>query len=508
MPKIRTKFILALDVGTHSIKAALFDKSGEMVACQKISQNKEVPTAGWVEKDPEELWNSIIHLITTFLAEQKITKFQIACLVFATQMCGSVVVDMDGRPIGACILCSDNRSAPTLRKAIAGRISFFGGYGPMRLLEWLIRSNGAPDLSGRDTFSKHLWQKQKCQHDNKAVRFYLDIKDYLLFKCSNLAITSPDVAHFTWLCDYKKQNWSRRLMAKYDFDIAKLPKIKPAMSLVESGLCRDAVEALGLGEFTSLAVGSSDVVANAVGTSVSHGFGPHIYLGTSSWLAAHVNKSRVLPRFNIATINSPMSGKHLLIGAQENAGSMLEQIASIIGLSGGVEELVKIAENSPAGSNDVMCLPWLVGERAPKNASKPRGGILNIKNNTTIDDIARAAIEALAYNQLWLAKYFAKACDFSKHTKIPVSGGLANSELILQTLADTFQMKIVRVRDPQWVGVKGAFYCAAVAIGWSDKLEPMTSETNIDEVFNPNAACRAVHQRRFTSFCNFFDTIT
>ena len=55
---------------------------------------------------------------------------------------------------------------------------------------------------------------------------------------------------------------------------------------------------------------------------------------------------------------------------------------------------------------------------------------------------------------------------------------------------------------------QGAFYCAAVAIGWSDKLESMTSKTNIDEVFNPNAGCRAVHQRRFTSFCNYFDTIT
>ena len=187
---------------------------------------------------------------------------------------------------------------------------------------------------------------------------------------------------------------------------------------------------------------------------------------------------------------------------------MLEQIANILGLSGGAKELVKIAENSPAGSNGVMCLPWLVGERAPKNDSNPRGGILNIKNNTTIDDIARAAIEALAYNQLWLAKYFAKACDLRKYTKIPVSGGLANSGLILQTLADTFQMKIIRVRDPQWVGVRGAFYCAAVAIGWSDKLESMTSKTNVDDIFIPNEACRAVHKQRFTNFCNYFDTIT
>ena len=201
----------------------------------------------------------------------------------------------------------------------------------------------------------------------------------------------------------------------------------------------DAVDALGLGEFTSLAVGSSDVVANAVGTSVSHGFGPHIYLGTSSWLAAHVNKSTVLPRFNIATINSPMSGKHLLIGAQENAGSMLEQIASVIGLSGGIKELVKIAENSPAGSNDVMCLPWLVGERAPKNDSNPRGGILNIKNNTTIDDIARAAIEALAYNQLWLAKYFAKVVISANTQKFQFQAGSPTVTLFSKRLPIPFK---------------------------------------------------------------------
>ena len=76
MPQINTKFVLALDVGTHSIKVALFDQSGEMAARQKISQKKEVPTAGWAEKDPKELWNSIIHL-TTLFADQKITKFQI-----------------------------------------------------------------------------------------------------------------------------------------------------------------------------------------------------------------------------------------------------------------------------------------------------------------------------------------------------------------------------------------------------------------------------------------------
>ena len=75
-----------------------------------------------------------------------------------------------------------------------------------------------------------------------------------------MAITSPDVAQFTWLFDYKKQNWSHRLLAKYDFEITKLPRIKPVMSLVQNGLCRDAAEALGLKKFTPLAVGSSDVV--------------------------------------------------------------------------------------------------------------------------------------------------------------------------------------------------------------------------------------------------------
>ena len=493
------EYILSFDLGTSSFKAAIYDVKGQIVGSAQQPCEVFSPQIGWAEQDPDGWWHKTSFLTKTLLHKTLIRPEQVTGVVFATQMCGTIAINDKGEVLSPAIIWLDTRSKKTVRKAVAGLLNIFG-YGLISGLRWLYYCNGAPNLAGRDPFSKILWLKNERPDIWTNTKLCLDIKDFLLYRCTGQAITSPDVAHFTWLMDLRRLKWLPKLLKKYGLSESVLPKIAIATDKVADGLTEKAALHLGLNTHTPVFVGLGDITAGALGSGAYKPGHAHLYFGTSNWTAAHISRHKVSPFSGIGSLVSAYASRPLLLGAQECSGSALQKVSELLGLDENSFEIFDIAQNSPPGANGIMFLPWLQGERSPLDDASIRGGFLNLSLATCRADMARAALEGLAYNQHWVAQHVFKMAGTKASQKLSVVGGLANNDLFMQILADVFQRTMIRVHNPQWAGTAGAFCCAARGLGWYASLDEACSLFEGGEVFQPRTEYGSVHANRIKKF--------
>ncbi|MFT6951132.1 MAG: xylulokinase [Paraglaciecola sp.] len=493
------QYILSFDLGTSSFKAAIYDVNGQIVGSAQQPCEVFSPQEGWAEQDPEDWWHKTSVLTKTLLHKMLIRPEQVAGVVFTTQMCGTIAVNDKGDVLTPAIIWLDTRSKKTVRKAVSGLLTIFG-YGLKSGLSWLYYCNGAPNLAGRDPFSKMLWLKNERPEIWSSTTLCLDIKDFLLYRCTGQAVTSPDVAHFTWLMDLRRLQWLPKLLKKYGLSETVLPEIAIATDKVADGLTEKAALHLGLNTHTPVFVGLGDITAAALGSGAYKTGEAHLYFGTSNWTAVHISKHKVSPFYGIGSLVSAYPSRPLLIGAQENSGSALQKVSELLGLDESSFEIFDIAKQSPSGSNGVMFMPWLQGERSPVDDATIRGGFLNLTLATSRADLARATLEGLAYNQHWVAQHAFKMGGTKASQKLSVVGGLANNDFFMQILADVFQRTMVRARNPQWAGTAGAFCCAAQGLGWYASLDEACRLFEGGVEFQPISQHSSVHTKRIKKF--------
>jgi xylulokinase len=495
-------FILGFDLGTTSFKAALYDRSGNRVAEAKEDCQLSFPQPGWAEQNPDDWWHLAGQLTAQILSDANIQPSQIAGISFAAQVCGLIPLDSDAKVLSPAMIWLDTRSHKEAGEMVKGILNV-KGYGVAAAAKWLLLANGAPNISGRDFTSKAIWLRENKPDIWAEAKYVIDIKDFLILRCTGQAVTSPDCAHLTWLMNSKTRNWSPTLLQKTKIDRDKLAKIQEMTTEINGGLSKTAATHLGLLPQTPVICGAGDISAAALGAGTTEFGEAHINMGTSNWIAAHIPKSKVSGFTSIGSVCAASPDRHLLIAAQENCASAVVKVAQLMGL--GDEplqasiKLVELAGQSPAGASQLVFLPWLFGERVPIDDTLLRGGFLNLSLEHTQADMARATLEGLAYNQLWAAEHLFRMAKTPADYIVPVLGGLANSDLMMQIMADVFNRKLVRVVDPQWAGTRGAFFCAGISLGWYASFEETTKLVKTEQIFTPNAADRMVHQNKFTA---------
>ena len=147
--------LLAIDVGTTEIKAALVSHEGEIRHCTRSTSRVLHPHPTWAEQDPNDWWHSICTAVRSLWHQAHYSPARISALVFSTQMFGVLPVDVDGKPLTNAMIWLDTRSRDQARQITAG-FPRVGGYGLWKLIKWLRITNGAPNLAGRDTISTTL----------------------------------------------------------------------------------------------------------------------------------------------------------------------------------------------------------------------------------------------------------------------------------------------------------------------------------------------------------------
>jgi xylulokinase len=328
-------------------------------------------------------------------------------------------------------------------------------------------------------------------------------------------VASFDSIVTSWVTDNRNPNelrYNDGLISVLGIDRDKLPNIVPCASVI-GNLKSDIAHTLGLSSDVKVVAGSIDNTAAAIGSGAVADFQPHLYIGTSSWIAAHVPFKKTDIGSSMASIPCAVPDKYLLTALQATAGGNLtflrdniiyhkDELLQEADVPDIFKVLDQITARVPAGANGVIYTPWIWGERAPVDDKTVRAGLYNLSLNNTRQDIIRAFLEGIALNTKWLMtpveKFLGKKVD-SMH----IVGGGAQSDVWCQIFADVMNVEIKQVAEPVYANARGAAWIGAVGIG-EIKFEDVSRLVEFKKSYSPNQVNRSLYDERFDVFKSIY----
>ncbi len=508
------KYILSIDLGTSGSKTAIVSIHGEVVDFDFESVPLLLSPNGGAEQKPDDWWNAIMTTSKRLLGKGNVDPNDIVAIVASTQWAGTVPVDRDGKPLMNAVIWMDMRGAKYVAQMAGGPIKI-EGYSPLKLLRWIRMTGGAPGLSGKDPVGHILLIRNEFPDIYQKTYKFLEPKDYINFCFTGKFAASYDSICLHWVTDNRdisRITYNDKLMQMYGLERDKLPGLKRAIDVL--GPVRKEVAAeLGLREDVQVVMGSPDVQAAALGSGAVRDYEAHVYVGTSSWIVAHVPFKKTDVFHGIASIPSSIPDKYIVVNEQETAGGVLTYLKDNIlyhkdellkeeALPDVYKIFDKIAATVPAGSNGVIFTPWLNGERTPIEDNTARACIYNLSLENTREDIVRAFLEGVALNQRWVLGYAEKFCG-REMNPIHMVGGGAISDVWCQIHADVLNRTIRQVKDPIQTNARGAAYIASVGLGYLS-FDDIPEYIQINKTFEPNPGNRKIYDQMFAEFLNIY----
>ncbi|HEX6035808.1 MAG TPA: FGGY family carbohydrate kinase, partial [Anaerolineales bacterium] len=313
--------ILAVDLGTSGMKVALITVSGRVLGWEIEPVRLIITPDGGAEQSPEEWWQAFLSASGRLLKREQDAARNVVAVCCSTQGEGTVALDREGNAIGNAILWMDMRGAPHLRKQLHGWINISGA-GISKILRFVRLTGGMPSMTGKDP-AAHMLLVRDAMPDVYARTYkFLNVLDYLNLRLTGEFVASFDSILTSWVTDNRNPSdirYDDSLIRMLGIDSEKLPEIV-ACTKVIGGLRRDVAQGLGLSSNVKVVAGAIDTTAAAIGAGAVEDHVPHLYIGTSSWMAAHVPFKKTDIASNLASIPCAVPGRYLLIALQATAG--------------------------------------------------------------------------------------------------------------------------------------------------------------------------------------------
>ena len=508
------KYILAIDLGTSGPKTALVSTRGEVIAWESESVDLLILPNGGAEQRPDQWWRAIINTARQVLEQRWVPADDIVCVSCTTQWSGTVAVDEDGCALGNAIIWMDTRGSRYVKQVTGGLLNF-AGYGVGKLRRWLSLTGGAPGHAGKDPLAHILFLKNEFPKLYRQAYKFLEPKDFINLKfCGRFAASFDSIA-LHWITDNRnlaEVKYDDRLIEICGLSRDKFPELKRAVDIL-GPIKRDVARELGLKQDIPVIAGTHDISSAIVGSGAVGDFQGHLYVGTSSWITCHVPFKKTDLLHNMATLPSAIPERYFIANEQETAGACLNflkdnilsrdaHLQDAFGSADVYTVFDTIAQNTTAGSNNLIFMPWLYGERTPVENDSVRSGIFNLSLSSTREHLVRAVFEGVAYNSRWLLGYVEK---FIKQPMDPIHmiGGGANSNVWCQIFADVFNRTIRQVKDPIQANLRGAAFLAAVSLGYL-AVNDISNYVQIANTYQPDPANRRIYDKLYREFLELY----
>lgn len=478
-------FVLALDQGTTSSRAILLDQTGSIRGVEQQEFTQHYPQAGWVEHDPQEIWESQLHVAQQVLRKHSITASDISAIGITNQRETVVLWDRkSGRPIHNAIVWQDRRTAAAcdaLRSA---------GHEPM------VTAKTGLVIDAYFCASKIRWlldhvPEARSQAERGELAFGT-VDSWLLWKLTGgqKHITDVTNASRTLLMNLTTGDWDNDLLKLFEIPREILPNIVPSVDIY--GEC----DAGHFGGPIRLGGAAGDQQSALFGQNCTQpGMAKNTY-GTGCFMLMNIgdeaktSKSRLLTTRACSASGEPsfaLEGSVFIAGA---AVQWLRDGLGIIQSSGEVEALAM----SVSDSDGVYMVPALAGLGAPHWDSYARGLIVGLTRRTTKAHIARAALEGIAFQVADVLDAMKVDAGASIH-ELRVDGGAAKNDMLMQFQADIMQVPVVRPEIIETTAL-GAAYIAGLSSGMWKSLKEIETIWKAERVFEPQFSTDESEARR------------
>ncbi|MFX1596821.1 MAG: FGGY-family carbohydrate kinase, partial [Promethearchaeota archaeon] len=516
------------DHGTGGPKSAIVSTEGEILEWAFQEVPLYVSKGGAVEQDPDDWWNAIIKTSNKVIDSGSVSVDDIVGVCNTSQWSGTVAVDKDGNHLMNSIIWMDTRGAKYIEKFYKSLIQV-SGYSLFKMLKWIKRTGGGPSQSGKDPIAHILWIKNELPEIYDKTFKFLEPQDFINLKLTGKYTTSSATIHLHWVTDIRdinKVKYSKKLIRSLKISPDKLPEIKSSIDILGT-LKNTVADELGLNRGIKVVVGAYDVASATIGSGAVNNYEAHIYIGTSDWLTCHVPYKKTDIFHNMASIPSAIPGRYIIGNEQEIAGGALTFLRDKILYH--KDELLReeavpdvykifdrIVETVPAGSNNLIFTPWLIGERTPIEDHTIRGGLYNLSLEMSREHIIRAIFEGVAYNLRWLFMYIEKFIQKWKMKENPsltkrdivipelnIIGGGAQSNVWCQIFADVLNRNIKQIANPIQANARGAAFIASVGLGYLN-WDEIHRCCEISNIFTPTPENRKIYDKLFEEYLNIY----
>ncbi len=507
--------ILAVDLGTSGMKVALITVSGEVLDWESEPVNLILTSDGGAEQSPEEWWQAFLKASRRLISKGTTPIKRIKAVCCSTQGEGTIPVDQDGNALMNCVLWMDMRGAACLKEQFKGLINITGA-GLKNTLRWIRLTGGMPSMTGKDPAAHMLYIRERYPDVYSRTYKFLNVLDFLNLRLTGRLAATFDSILTSWVTDNRDPDhihYAKELINDCGIEEEKFPEIIPCTAVVGT-LNENAASALGLPRDVKVIGGAIDNTAAAIGAGAVEDFASHIYIGTSSWMAAHVPFKKTDFSSSMASVPCAIPGRYLLTALQATAGGNLtflrdnilyhkDELLQEADVPDIFKVLDQITERTPAGSNGVIYTPWIWGERAPVEDRTLRAGLYNLSLRNHREDIIRAFLEGIALNTRWLIHPVERFLG-QPVKSINIVGGGAQSDVWCQIFADVMNVQIKQVSDPVQANARGAAWIGAVGLG-EITYPDVVKLIRFKRTYSPDPQNRVLYDSRFEVFKQIYN---
>lgn len=520
------QYVLAYDVGTTGIKTCLFDLVGgvRLIADAVGDYGLYLLENGGAEQVPDEWWDAMCSTTKTVLSDSGVAPDQILGMSFCTQMQAVVLVDEEGNALRNSMNYMDIRAREEIQEGImSGGPRVFGG-NVFKVLKSVMITKAAA-LSVKDPVWKYKWVEKNEPEIFAKVYKWLDAKDFLICRCCDAFIMTPDSAFLTMLYDFRdgKEGWSPGICKMFGVNMEHLPTILKSHDKAGE-LTEKAASQLGLVPGIPVFAGGGDVSLIAVGSGAVREGEVHMYMGTSGWVSTTICQKKLDLSHMIAGMPGADPEKFNFVAELETAGKCLEWVKNHLAMDeinvyldkkqvyGDAESVFKslydymmhCVKDVPPGSGGVIFTPWLHGNRCPFEDPDARGMFFNISLDTGKTELIHAVLEGICYHLRWQLEE--TDAQVKTQPNIRFVGGGALAPLTCQILADVCGRIVETVDSPQNVGSAGAAATMAVGLGIVSRLEDVKDMIHIKNSYHPDPHKTQAYARYYEAFKALHDS--
>lgn len=470
------KFILALDQGTTSSRAIVFDHNGLIKSVAQKEFTQYFPQPGWVEHNPNEIWSSQASVIAEAISAIDINGLDIAGIGITNQRETTIVWDVDTEePIYNAIVWQDRRTSEFCDELKAQGLTdkihektglIIDAYFSGTKIKWIL--DNVPGARKRAEMGK--------------LRFG-NVDSWLVWRLTRGEVHVTDVtnASRTMLFNIHDLKWDEELMELLDIPMSMMPEVKSSSEVyghTKTTIFAHEVPISGIaGDQQAALFGQMCIEPGSIKNTY----------GTGCFVMLNTGNKPVMSKNNLLTTIAWKIGDQVVYALEGSiyvGGSVVQWLRDGLGFITSSSEIEDLASTVP-DSGGVYFVPALTGLAAPYWDQYARGTIIGITRGTTRAHIARAALDGIAFQTYDIAQAMAKDMNASL-TELKVDGGASRNNLLMQSQADILGIKVVRPRITE-ITALGAAYLAGLAVGFWKNTDEIKNQWQIERCFEPIA---------------------